>query len=271
MRKTAILTLAALLLAALPAGAVSAAESGDTLSADITVNLANGELILTGEQIAVTDADSDGALTVGDALICLHDAKYEGGAEAGFAASSGFISKLWGVVNGGGYGYYVNNVSAMSLTDPIKGGDTLYAFIYTDLDFWSDCYTFFDVDTVSATEGDSVSLTLNKSSMWYPAGYTMPVEDAVITIDGEETEYTTDEDGKVTLTLDQAGKHIISAVSEDEVLVPPVCIAAVTAAESGEPLSADITVSVANGTLVVAGEQSLHCVQNRAHGLSQFA
>lgn len=51
-----------------------------------------------------------------------------------------FRNKLWGTENGGSYGYYVNNVSTWSLTDPVDEGDYVNAFVYTDLTTWFDTY-----------------------------------------------------------------------------------------------------------------------------------
>ncbi|MBO7666544.1 MAG: hypothetical protein J6S70_03845, partial [Clostridia bacterium] len=94
------------------------------------------------------DADADGVLTISDALYAAHEAAYEGGAAAGFAAATTeyglSLTKLWGVENGGSYGYFVNDNSAMSLADPLSDGDEVVAFIYTAAD-WSDAYSFFDV------------------------------------------------------------------------------------------------------------------------------
>lgn len=53
-----------------------------------------------------------------------------------------------------------------------------------------------------------------------------PASGAKITIDGEETEFVTDENGSVTITAEN-GEHVVSAVSDTMTLVPPVCIIAV--------------------------------------------
>lgn len=271
MKKTAILTLAALLAASLSAVPGTAAE--DALSADITVNLANGELILAGEQITVTDTDSDGALTIGDALICLHDAKYEGGAAAGYATAEGqfgaMITKLWGVENGGSYSYFLNNAFVMGLTDPVKTGDTLYAYIITDLTDFSDTYTYFDRTTVSCSEGDSVSLTLSKvgyDENWNAVA--LPVADATITVDGKATGFKTDAEGKVTVKLDDAGRHVISiAPVEGSVLVPPVSVANVDPAKPAPdgpaPSTGDLTVTIALFGLLAAAGTAWICRKSR--------
>ena len=52
----------------------------------------------------------------------------------------------------------------------------------------------------------------------------------MITVDGEDSAFTTDENGKVSIEL-AAGKYVISARSDHMTLVPPVCIAEITEAE----------------------------------------
>ena len=95
---------------------------------------------------------------------------------------------------------------------------------------WSDTYCFFDKYTVNAEAGEEISLTLKYAgydASWNPV--VLPVEGAVITIDGAATEYKTDAEGKVDVKLDKAGDIVISATSETMTLVPPVCKAAVAA------------------------------------------
>ena len=190
--------------------------------AKITVSIANGTLVLTEAAVDVTDIDGDGALTINDALIAAHTAYYTDGAD-GYAAAKGdyglAITKLWGVENGGSYGYYVNNAASMGLSDPVKDGDRLYAFIYTDTTAFSDMYTFFDKAAADVSENGTLELVLSGAGYdenWNPV--TLPVEGAVITVNGEKTAFVTD----------KAGKYTVTAVSDDKALVPAVCIVNVT-------------------------------------------
>lgn len=231
MKKYRIISLiAAMLVAALSLAPVA-------LAADdaVYVTIANGNLELAYEKVALTDADGDGTLTVNDALIAAHDAFYEGGASAGYGSAETdyglSLTKLWGVGDGAGFGYCVNNVSSLSLADPVKSGDHIVAYIYTDTEAWSDTYSFFDV---TSAEGHEVTLTLSASGYdenWAPVTYT--VEGATITVDGAATDVVTDADGKATVTVEGAGKHIISATSDSMTLVPPVCV--LTVAEAASP------------------------------------
>ena len=226
---TLILTLA-LTLTALPSYAAD--------SAQVKVTIANGDLKLAAQTVVVSDADGDGALTINDALIAAHEAHYAGGAEAGFStAKTEFglsMTKLWGAENGSGYGYQVNNASAMSLVDPIQDGDYIAAYVYTDTTNWSDTYCYFDAASVSASAGEEFTLTLSASGFdenWAPI--TLPVAGASITLDGKPTGFVTDADGKVTLSLTEGG--VLSAVSDSQTLVPPVCLAEIHAAETSAP------------------------------------
>ena len=208
--------------------------------ATVYVTISSGKLELARKPVTLSDADGDGALTVNDVLILAHNAEYPGGAEAGYSSVEGdyglSITKLWGIENGSGYGYYVNNAAAFSLTDAVSAGDSIAAFVYTDTTAFSDAYSFFDKDSISGKAGESVELCLSAAGYdenWAPV--TLPVEGAVITIDGVDTGVVTDAEGKAVVELSGQGTVVISARSETSVLVPPVCIAELEAEEaSGE-------------------------------------
>ena len=116
-----------IMLAAVCVFTVSASEA----KTDVYVTVTNGSPVLIREKVSVTDADGDGRLTVNDALILAHDAKYEGGSAAGYGSSKSewglSMTKLWGVENGGSYGYFVNNAPSDSLADEVKNGDSVAA------------------------------------------------------------------------------------------------------------------------------------------------
>lgn len=214
---------------------ISAFAEGTGATANVYVTVADdsGKLVLAQEPITVTDRNNDGKLTVDEALFATHEATYEGGAAAGYGSADGqwglSLTKLWGVENGGSYGYYVNHASVTGLGDTVKEGDYVAAFVYTDTTAWSDTYTFFDKNTLTADEGSEVTVTL--SAAGYDADYTpvtVPVKNATITVNGEAGEYKTDENGKVTLKFSKAGTFVISAASASDTLVPPVLTVTVT-------------------------------------------
>lgn len=219
--------------------AVLAAMSVLSISAfaDVTVTIADkdGKLAVSQESVEYKDIDGDGAVTINDVLIAAHDKFYDGGSEAGYTSTEGdyglMITKLWGEENGGSYGYYHNTSSAMSLADTVEDGDSVSAFIYTDLTTWSDKFCYFEealsefgCTQLGAQTGSEVTVTLLAASFdenWAPV--TVPVSGAEIIIDGEKTGVKTDDNGKAAITVpSETGDYIISAVSDTEILVPPV-------------------------------------------------
>lgn len=237
---TLILTLA-LAVCAIAATPVKADET------TVYVTIVNGDVVLTQKAVNVTDVDGDGALTINDALYNAHEANFEGGAAQGYGSAVSdwglSLTKLWGIENGGSYGYYVNNNAAMGLADPVKNGDYINAFVYQDTTGFSDKYCFFNVNTVA--EGD-VQLTLSAAGYdenWNPV--VLPVAGAAILINGEKTAFVTDEAGKVSVNA-EAGS-VISAALEGSILVAPVCL--VTAKTDETPKTGDSKVGFAFGAV----------------------
>ena len=224
-----------LLLACLACFSICLVGCGEDEVVDaVYVTIANGDLKLAHYAVTLVDADGDGATTLNDALILAHDAAYKGGADAGYESAvteyGKSITKLWGVDNGSGYGYYINNVGAMSLNDTIKVGDCVQAFVYTSPEFL-DTFCYFDREAVTVAKGESITLTLSASGYdeaWNPI--TVPVAGATILINGEDTGVKTNEQGQFTLTMGEKSKKdafVISATSDSATLVPPVCLVTV--------------------------------------------
>ena len=187
------------------------------------VNIYDGEnVVLALYGVPESDEDGDGKWTINDVLISLHNEKCENGFATVDSATGLFITKLWGIENGGAYGYYKNDVSCWSLMDEVENGDVIYAFVYSDTAAYSDAYSFFDT---CWAEGGSVTLTLNYVSGYDPETYApiiSPLEGAVITVDGEKTDIVTDADGKALVAMTKSA--VISAEKEGLVLIPPVCL-----------------------------------------------
>lgn len=229
MKKIIAVITAAVIVLSMGVICAAAAESTRVY---VTIADKDGNLAVAAENIEVTDIDGDNALTVNDALYAAHEQFYVGGAAAGYGTAETqyglSLDKLWGSANGGSYGYYVNNVSAWSLTDPVNEGDYIAAYVFTDLVGWSDMYTYFDSFLQDVTAGE-LELTLSGAGYdadWNPV--TVPVKGAVITVDGEATDAVTDDEGKAAVTLETNGRHLISATGAGAVIVPPVMIVNVT-------------------------------------------
>lgn len=220
-------------------------DEGSKESINVYVTISNEELKLANAKIEVTDADGDGIITVNDALYLAHEKSFGGGAIAGYATEtvSGklAITKLWGSSAVGAYGCYLNNAEASSLLCELSEGDIVYAFIYTDSYGFTDAYSYFDVANLKISVGGEITLTLKYLVVGSDFGsdFDSDVESdfdsennvsalslagAFITLNGRETTYVTDSDGKVTVKLSEIGTYVISATSNLN-LVPPVCTA----------------------------------------------
>ncbi|MBR6744340.1 MAG: hypothetical protein IKM00_03895 [Clostridia bacterium] len=233
MKKTAGILICLLILAGLLPAAVSAQSR---LSGAVFVSIAdqNGTPVLAYEKVSLSDMDRDGTLTVNDVLMAAHKEHHRDGKEGFSSEKTQYgrsITKLWGVENGGSYGCFVNDVSCTSCNDPIRPGDHLYAYIYTDTVGFSDTYSYFDRQTLTVNAGEPVTLTLScvgYDASWNPV--TEAVAGAVILFDGEETEFVTDENGSVTLVFESGGDVLVSARADTKNLTPAVCRVSVNTA-----------------------------------------
>lgn len=232
MKKIITLLLTLVMVIAATCTAASADEGAKVY---VTIADENGKIVVAHKSVSVTDADADGAITISDALAAAHAKFYPDGEEGYGTFDSEYglsLGKLWGVENGGSYGYYVNNASAWSLADPVAEGDHVYAFIYTDLVTWSDTYSWFEKASVKAAAGEEIALTLKCAGYdenWNPVENT--VAGAKILVDGKDTGVVTDADGKAVITVADEGKAVISAASDTMTLVPAVCVATISAAD----------------------------------------
>ena len=189
----------------------------------VTVADENGKIVACYEKVEYTNG-----MTIDTALSALHAEKCEGGYASAESTYGLSMVKLWGVENGGAYGYYVNNASPTSLKDELHENDHVYAFIYTDTVAFSDTYAFFSAPTAEAAKGESLELSLSCSGFdasWAPI--TLPVIGAKILVDGEETSTLTDAQGKATVKFDKKGTYVVTATSEIANIVPPFVIVTV--------------------------------------------
>lgn len=196
----------------------------------LTISVA-GKLQLTRYPVTLTDENENGKLDIDDVLQVGHaiygDDTYSYASARGDYGLS--ITKLWGDTSGA-FGYCVNTTVPMSLEEEVKAGDDVYAYVYQDKTGYTDAFSYFNERHISVTAGDTVTLTLSK--LGYGENWetiSTPIANAAITIDGEETDYVTDENGKVTMKLNAPGLYVISANVTGTVLVPPVTTARVKA------------------------------------------
>ena len=235
---------------------LNANAEGESINVKVTISDKDGNAVLQQKSVTVTDIDGDGALTINDALYIAHEENFEGGAEAGYESAKseyGYgITKLWGTANGGSYGYYVNHIASTGVGDTINDGDYLDAFVYTDLENWSDKYAFFDALNAEVLPDISLPLTLSYAGYdenWNPV--TLPVEGAVITINGEKTNFVTDANGYVEIRFPENGEYIVSAVSDNLNIVKPVFPVTVSGTLEEESVNVKVTISDKDGNAVL--------------------
>ena len=215
----------------------------------VTISDCNSALVLTQEPVNVTDIDGDGKLTVNDALYIAHENNYEGGAAAGYKTSVGQfglgLDVLWGKENKQSFGYYVNSKMANGLTDEIKDGDYIDALTFPDPSNLDYHYSWFDAREGEGDPDKEVTLQLKALSFdasWAPVEN--PVEGAKITINGKETDFVTDADGKATVKFTEAGKNVVSAKGGNINIAPPSYVMQV----SGEAASTTSTTTTTTTT-----------------------
>lgn len=204
----------------------------DRAETSVYVSITDGENKLSYAKVKVYDYGGDGEFSVNEALYYAHVWYYDGGASAGYLTtetSYGLtLIKLWGKENGTGFGYYVNDKPATGMEMSLKEGDHVHAFVYTDTENFSDTYSYFDKTYFQVKKDESVTLTLKAVTYdenWNPVS--VPVTDAYVTLNGEKTDFRTNEKGEVTVTFEKGGKTLVGAVSDSMTLVQPSCLARV--------------------------------------------
>ncbi|MCR5685447.1 MAG: hypothetical protein K6G81_08545 [Lachnospiraceae bacterium] len=241
-------------------GKTTAANAADSVKVYVTIADEIGLKVVKQQSVTVTDINDDGVLTYIDALYCAHEKYFKGGAAAGFAYSIGttmdgdplpWVTLLWGIDIGGSYGFYKNNASIASVADGmIENGDYIDAYVYRDLESWSDTYSNFAKRRVVAAKNKAVKLKvyyMDRDENWMetPA----PLANANIRINNKETDYVTDENGIVKVKFDKAGSYMVTATNSYKLIVDPICLVFVRP-DIGEV----ITVKNINYTVTKAGK-----------------
>lgn len=237
----AILLSFAVVLSMMPGMAVAETASSATVyvticnQGDFAIGKDNS--LIANKAVTVVDRNNDGKLDIDETLYATHEEFYNEGAEAGYSSSVGgyglSIEKLWGN-DSGAFGYYVNNASALALTDEVKEGDYVKAFIYTDSSAWSDKYSFFNEKKLTVAKNQIFTLQLNYVAFdqsYNPSN--VPISGATIgTLEGNNftaisdgSSATTGVDGKARLSFSKEGTYYVSARPAEEtgIIVPPVC------------------------------------------------
>lgn len=200
----------------------------DTAETKVYVTISDKEnnFALTQKPVTVTDTDNDGKLTLTDALYCAHEENFEGGAKEGYVTSEsdGYVSvlKLWGIENSMSYLFHVNSGMAGSMTAEIKDGDYVDALMFPDPKDLNYYYSWFDQRDGGEVDPDT-EVELKLSYATFDADFNTvvnPLADAKITINGKETDFVTDAEGKVTVKFTNAGENVVSATSDTVKIAP---------------------------------------------------
>ena len=222
----------------------------------VTIADDTGALVVRQQSVDVTDVDSDGKFTIYDTLYCAHEKYFKGGAEAGFAAGEveGYegksLFKLWGIENGGSYGYCLNDKFAWSLMDEVTENNYLNAYVFTDTVAYSDTYSFFESHVYGLKKNKTLKIKLfyyTYDENFMPVA--APLTNARLIINGNDTEYITNSKGYVKVKFEESGSYFISAVHPVTNIVAPSTLVFVKPAKGDEITVKGLTYTVTkNGT-----------------------
>ncbi len=207
-----------------------------------------------GDKMAYREVDLSGkeSYNLDDVFLAMHEFYYDGGSD-GYASSVsewGFgIDKLWGDTSYY-FGYQLNGESASGLGDIVQDGNYIDAYIYKNTNQNIESYATFDKKKTEAVSGETFELTLS-----YVSGYEegtwknifSSCADATIVINGRETEFVTDSDGRVEIAVNESGEVIITAQktkTADDVVMPSI-IGAVCVVNVKPDMSVEIIHNIA--------------------------
>lgn len=245
----------------------SYAQIEDAITAYINVTQ-YGEIVKdkNGNELVLAPLELSGkeSYTLDNAFETLHTDYYDG--SNGYASQTGeyglYITKFWGDESGN-FGYQVNGGEEFvtGLAHEIKNGDIIDAVIYKNTYPDTESYAKFDKYKTDAYVGKPLELTLKRAG--YDESWNMVFSDcegAAVTVDGTDTDYITDENGKVILTFDTLGTYTVSAKkfkTAENVpdITAPICVVTVK-----DIPDTSITVPTDATLFVGAKEKSKHFV-----------
>ncbi len=184
---------------------ISAQMGGEFVSAPVEIAVSADLSDKYAEKVGYNDSLSEP--TILDAAIAAH-IEFMGEDFMDFAplsvGSSGWITDFFG--NGSNLLYYVNGVSASSLTQTLSEGDYVDFNFLVDTVGWSDLYINPDVREKRVIVNKPIEISFTK------VGFSAPEAAAGldVTVNGSSAG-TTDKDGKISLTFDKPGEYIVSS------------------------------------------------------------
>ena len=215
-----------------------------TVSVEGSLATAKDGTLMADREVTVKDLDGNGILTYDEALAAAHDEYYNGGAAAGYGTATHeqyglYLTKLWGDESGA-FGYWVNDTSCNSLSDPVKADDYLTAFVYKDKTGYSDAYTKFEKKEYKTIAGQALEVkeykasynrhynlifdTSNKEKVLVYDSNFKPVSDEHYEIVTRYSTSSTETTYRYEITFkDISGTcYLVSSSGEDSVIVPAV-------------------------------------------------
>ncbi len=214
-----------------------ASEGTDAIKVYITISK-DGEVVedRNGEKVAVVPVELLGKkeYTLDDVFKSAHGQYHKDGEEAYGTAESQWglgVSKLWGIENGGNYGYQINNgeVMVMGPTQAVNDGDIVDAYVIKNNYPDTEAYATFNQPIVIVEKGESINYKLVSAT--YDENFNMvfvPVEGATIYSDGDKMDWVTDANGLMWIKYNEEGEHIITATKTKELngeVVPAITAA----------------------------------------------
>lgn len=181
--------------------------SSDKATVYVTMSVKGDIAVADGKVMAEVPVEvkADNGMTTIDAVMeAFHKAYKPEGYQCGE-----YVTKLWGIETGNTL-FFINNLSITSGVkyEPVKDGDRVTASVNGDDKYYSDYYSYFDQNRVTGVIGTDVTLMLKGFMGMTQNAEPEAVKGAqlgIVTKDGfQKLEgVTTDEDGRVVVTLDQ--------------------------------------------------------------------
>ncbi len=167
---------------------------------------------MAGKEVTVTDIDGDGHYTFDEALVAAHQTY---NSADGYAASSGWVTSLWGVAdNPASYSFMQNDRPTTIVTDAeVADKDRLVASINKD-EAYTDWYSYFDKKELTVQPGETFTLNL---SGFQAMSQNEPAPGAGVAVGTWNGGFSaiegavTNDSGDVTLSFDEPGTYIVSA------------------------------------------------------------
>lgn len=196
-------------------------ESAIENTIEVYVNLSQNGSLLTDKSgntlaLAPVTLSENAEYNLNDVFTAFHDLYYIDGRAGYSSANTSYglsVEKFWNDTSGN-LNYQINagSVNVSGATQKVNDKDVIDVALNQNAFPYTENYTYFDKYRATICVGDE--LPLNLTYMYYGSDYstqTAKCTDAKITINGTETEFTTNNNGDATLTFDKAGTYVVSA------------------------------------------------------------